>query len=412
MHLHALRTRYPFESCRKKALLAVFLAALATVGALAATPTYYWDTNGSDDGPGNPPSDLWAWNTPTWTSDSYGTSATFTYPVRANIVFAATGDAFWDQTYDYTVSIDGVAQISNVYFKDGNATLTNNFGYLDKDTPYIWVGNYGQTATVYSPIASKSGTSSGITKYGYGTLLMAGTNTYAGPTTVEGGILRLGAPQVLPRTSQIVLAGGDIRTSDPLGLYGYSTTPPTFDTGGYSQTLGPLALTGPYTNLTHRLDLGNGASALAFADSHTQDWHGIPLYILNYKLGVDSLRFGTNSSGLTPAQLSLIQFQFPTETTYVLFVPAKIDAKGYVIPTSPPIQSVTMLSSTESVVTWSAVKDRRYILHYKNRLSDSVWSDAGQAVTAPGRTASLTNSAALDAAHYYYVQPLPDQPPS
>jgi hypothetical protein len=34
--------------------------------------------------------------------------------------------------------------------------------------------------------------------------------------------------------------------------------------GGYSQTLGPLRLTGPNPNLPHTIDFGNGASALAF----------------------------------------------------------------------------------------------------------------------------------------------------
>src|ERR1035441_9690088 len=75
---------------------------LAALQARAVTPTYFWDTNGTDDGPGNPPDGVWAWNTMNWTSDPNGDSSTFANPGRVNIVFAATGGAYWTETYDYT----------------------------------------------------------------------------------------------------------------------------------------------------------------------------------------------------------------------------------------------------------------------------------------------------------------------
>src|ERR1035438_927820 len=202
---------------------------LAALQARAVIPTYFWDTNGTDDGPGNPPDSVWAWNTMNWTSDPNGDSPTFANPGRVNIVFAATGGAYWTETYDYTVTIQGVAQVSDIVIQDGHCTLTNDFGYLDKDTPYISVLNDGQTATIHSVISSASGTANGITKYAWGTLVLGGTNTYQGPTTIEGGTLQLAAPQVLPRASTLVLAGGDTRTDGY--TYGYSSTSATFATG-------------------------------------------------------------------------------------------------------------------------------------------------------------------------------------
>ena len=371
------------------AITGVLLAAilLSVTVANAATPIYYWDTNGTDDGPGNPPSGVWDNNTPNWTTDPGGDAETFAYPGRAHVVFAATGGAEWDETSDYTVDVDGIVQLSNIYFQDGNCTMTNDYGYLDKNTPYIWVGNDGQTATVYSSFASAAGTTNGITKYGYGTLVLGGTNTYSGPTTIEGGTLRLGAPQVLPPASALVLAGGDTRTDDPLGNSGYSTGSTTFDAGGYSQTLGPLSLTGPYTSLLHAIDFGNGASALAFADSHSQNWNGITLRIANYTPGVDSLRFGTNSAGLTATQLGLIRF------VDYLDVPGRIDSKGYVTPVPGPSLSVSLTEAGGVMLNWNAIVGRTYNIQCKTNLNQPSWnSDFTTDVVATNAMTSFSDT--------------------
>jgi len=393
----SLRIQAKLRSNRSvKALVGALLLLVAT-GATADTPTYYWDTNGSDGGAGNPPDGVWASDTPMWTSDSSGASPTFAYPARANIVFAATVDPTWNDTLDYTVTIDGVQQVSDIVIQDGNCTLTNASGYLDKDTPFISVLNPGQIATMNSVIASAAGTSDGITKSAPGTLVLGGTNTYQGPTTIQGGTLQLAAPQVLPGTSTLVLAGGD---SDP-----------TFATGGYSQTLGPLLLTGPNTSLTYTIDFGPGASALVFADSHTQDWGGITLFLANYKRGVDSLRFGTSSAGLTSTQLGLIQFGFIDSKNATVVVPAKIDSSGFVTPALPVILSLTISGSTNAVVTWSAINGRRYLVHYKLNLKDAQWSDAPKVMIAPGITASYTNNIGTNASSFYRIQLLPIEPP-
>ena len=370
---------------------ALFFGALQ---ARADTPTYYWDTNGSGDGAGNPPDGLWGANSQVWTLDGGGYSPTFSYSSRANIVFAATDGAYWSDTLDYTVTINGVAQVSDIVIKDGNCTLTNEFGNLEKDTPYISVLNEGQTATIYSAIASKAGTTNGITKYSWGTLVLGGTNSYYGPTTIEGGTLRLAAPQVLPRDSTLVLAGGDTRTNS-----GYSSTAPKFDTGGYSQALGPLLLTGPYTNLFHTIDFGHGASALVFADSHTQNWGGILLHLANYKPGVDSLRFGTNSSGLTATQLKLIRF------TDSLNVPGRIDASGFVTPVPPPTLSLVANGSNCVTLSWDAIDGRSYNIQSKANLKDAYWStNFISDVIGTNNAASCTDTLSTNSHRLYRVQ--------
>jgi len=336
---------------------------LAASQAGAATPTYYWDINGSADGAGNPPNGDWYNVTPCWTLASDGTSPTFAYDKRANLVFAATGGAYWSDTLDYTVTVHGIAQVSDLVFQDGNCTMTTvSPYYLDKDTPFISVLNDGQTATMNSIITNMAGTSNGITKFAWGTLVLGKTNTYRGPTTIEGGTLQLGAPQVLPKTSTLVLAGGDTRPDA-----GYSSTPATFHTGGFSQTLGTLQLTGPNTALPHTIDFGNGASALVFADSHTQNWSGIVLYLANFKPGIDSLRFGTSSSGLTAAQLALLRF------SAALDVPGKIDANGFVTPVPPPTLAIKTTGTTNVTLTWNAVSGRTYNVQHKSSLADSYW---------------------------------------
>ena len=60
------------------------------------------------------------------------------------------------------------------------------------------------TATGTAPVA--------VTKAGAGTWVLGGANTYSGPTTISVGKLSLGASDVLPDASAVVLAGGTLLT--------------------------------------------------------------------------------------------------------------------------------------------------------------------------------------------------------
>ncbi len=394
----------PRSICARAARLGAWLL-LAALPATADTPTYYWDTDDSNPGAGYPLDGNWDNVTPNWTTDPTGSSPAFPYTNRANVYFAATGDSppdsDWTAVGSYTVTMDGIIPVSDIQIEDGNpcTIVATPPGYLDKDTPAISVLNSGQWAYLYAPIASAAGTSNGITiwagnTYGPGTLVLGSTNSYLGPTTIAGGTLQLAGPQLLPNASPLVISNMDMSA--------------TLATGGFSQTLGSLSVTGANGSVT--LDLGNGPGTLAFADSHLQSWNGMPVTILNYSNGVSALRFGTNRAGLTATQLSLIQFEYPQSGSR-LYVPARIDANGFVTPTSPPILSITPSGLASRVVTWSAVSGASYILHYKENLTDSAWSNVGQAVTAGGSTVSVTNSVGSYPRGFYWVEPQPQQHP-
>ncbi len=149
---------------------------------------------------------------------------------------------------------------------------------------------------------SNSGTlgSSGIiavTKVGTGTQTLSGANTFTGPTTISAGTLALGANNVLANTTAISIGNA------------------TLDASTFTDTLGTLDLTS-----TAKINLGTGA-ALAFANSSAIDWTGGSLHLTGTFVSGASLRFGTTSSGLTPAQLTLI--------TAAGFGPFTLNANGY-----------------------------------------------------------------------------------
>ena len=65
----------------------------AAFPAAAATPTYYWDTNGSDPGPRQPTRRRLGSIDAELDLGSQRQQRHLCLPSRANVVFAATGDA-------------------------------------------------------------------------------------------------------------------------------------------------------------------------------------------------------------------------------------------------------------------------------------------------------------------------------
>ncbi len=80
--------------------------------------------------------------------------------------------------------------------------------------------------TVSGPITQlNDATGTALVKEGEGTWILAGTNTYTGQTTVNAGILRLGAPEILHDNGTLRVAGG------------------TFDLGGHTESVAQFTLT-------------------------------------------------------------------------------------------------------------------------------------------------------------------------
>ena len=124
-----------------------------------------------------------------------------------------------------------------------------------------------------------------LVKRGAAKLTLSGNNTFAGRFTIEAGTVALGSNTALPASAPLTLAGG------------------TVTCGTFANATGALTLSGNAT-----INLGDGA--LSFADSRNEMWaNGVVLNIIGTdKLPTRSLRFGTDGSGLTAAQLKRIRY--------------------------------------------------------------------------------------------------------
>ncbi|HLX61951.1 MAG TPA: autotransporter-associated beta strand repeat-containing protein, partial [Planctomycetota bacterium] len=100
----------------------------------------------------------------------------------------------------HAVSLGGVRTTQAVVFDQGGGslagtaaqTLTNTSGQYTVLVPSV---------TISAPIAGSS-----VLKNGTGTLLLSGTNTYTGPTTLNNGILKAGSTQAFGVNSAVTLA--------------------------------------------------------------------------------------------------------------------------------------------------------------------------------------------------------------
>jgi autotransporter-associated beta strand protein len=193
----------------------------------------------------------------------------------------------FDQTVGGLNGGSGTVKGSVTNNDSGSGTATLTVSSTTSDSTFDGLITDGATAKV------------ALTKAGVGTsLTLTGDNTYTGATTVSGGTLALGAADRIANASNLVLSGG------------------TFATNGFSEDMGTLLLSDNST-----IDLGAGASDLSFLDSSGEAWaDSIVLSILNFDEGVDSIRFGTDASGLTEAQLSQITLNGSS---------AFLDASGY-----------------------------------------------------------------------------------
>lgn len=219
-------------------------------------------------------------------------------------------------------SADAIGTTSTINFGGGTLcySASNTTDYTSRfstgASQAYSIHTNGQNVTFAGALTSSGGT---LTKLGAGTLVLTGNNTFDGTTTISGGTLDAngtGGDKALGGTSNIVVnTGGTLLTSSAQQFN--AGTPPTmtlaggtFNTNGTSQTLGALTLT---TNSI--IDLADGASILAFADSSSQTWtSGTIISIYNWTGdkdvggGTDQLFFGTDTNGLTAGQLSHFQF--------------------------------------------------------------------------------------------------------
>jgi fibronectin-binding autotransporter adhesin len=181
----------------------------------------------------------------------------------------------------YTLTMDGATQSGTVNLSNNNTaqTLTVNV-------------DSGSTSTISGVIQNGGTGASSLTKAGTGTLVLSGTNTYTGTTTINTGTVQLGASGVLATTSNVNIAGG------------------TLNLNGKSNQVGNLSFSNGGT-----LDFGASAGNNSFVFNNIGSASGV-LTINNY-VGPDSSIFPAAGSGdffgtLTPtiAAATLNQIYF------------------------------------------------------------------------------------------------------
>ena len=200
----------------------------------------------------------WNASTPNWTR-------------RAGDVNEAWGSGFGVfQGSAGTVSIaaEGVAATGLQFAVDGYRI--EGGALILSDPALIRVGDGSAAGAAYSAtIAAPVGGTGGVTKSDLGTLILSGANTYAGGTTIAGGILsvagdgNLGAP-----SGGVTLDGGTLRLTGALtSARGFTigAAGGTLDTGANAATLsGSLAGAGRFTRIGSGL-LTYGGDGSGFA---------------------------------------------------------------------------------------------------------------------------------------------------
>jgi hypothetical protein len=121
--------------------------------------------------------------------------------------------------------------------------------------------------------------------------------------------------------------------------------------------------------------------------------------------------YGTNIPGATSCVYTKTDFSEADAGPYTLVASNELgvatSAIGTVSVTPPPVlQTPTLLSQTEVIITWSSVNNRTYRVQSNTDVSTSNWLDVTD-VNATASTASSTNDPAGATQLYYRVVLLP-----
>lgn len=223
---------------------------------------------------------------------------------------------------------------SNGYLKLGSACVNTYDGMQATINvpidPVVGGGFYnaGGVVTYAAGMTSSNATPQEVILSGTGTSV-AGADFNPAATLIlqrEGGLLQLGADNL-----QVAVTGNGIE-----GLFVMRKG--TLDLNGYSATVGELDVDGTLA----ALDYNGVGNAVSFMDSSSQDWGSFTLDILGYDIAAPmSLRFGTDASGLSAAQLGLLVFKGIGDGGADI-VGGQIDASGYVTPIPEPVTLVLL----------------------------------------------------------------------
>ncbi len=234
-----------------------------------------------------------------------------------------------------------------------------NGGGVTLGSGTLTTGN--STTTSYSGVISGSG---GLTKQGTSRILLYGANTYTGPTTINAGIIRIGADERLSDSTDITVASGAVfnlggfsETID--GLYG-SGTVNSYQSGTMAFTVGAnnesaASFSGILTNGSGTLNLvktGSGSQTLSggTANSHNTTTVNGGTLVLAKTAGITaipgSLTVGDSNSDSAPADTVKLAAnnQISDTTTVTLSLIGVFDLGGY----SEGIDQLTGTGSVKS----------------------------------------------------------------
>ena len=220
-------------------------------------------------------------------------------------------------------------------FSETIGALTLTSGSITGTTGTLTPSSTTASAGTISKIIGGSGT---FTKNNSGTVTLSGANTYKGGTTINSGILQLGAAGVLSNSGQIILSGGTISTGA---------------SAGFSEIVGTLQLTASST-----IALGTGVHTLTFSNSSGVTWTEAQTLTITGWTGpagasgtAGRIFVGTTASGLTTSQLAQVSFSGYSAGAAIL-------GTGELVPFPPsiaissahPVASNFALNSTNNIV--------------------------------------------------------------
>ena len=262
-------------------------------------------------------------------TNNYGavTSSVATLTVRTplNLTWLGLAGSNWN-----TNEVDWVTDTSadvaftpgdNVTFDDSGSTVPS-VSLTSLLTPSAVVVNATSTYTLSSSVGGGIAGSTGLTKSGAGTLVLDLTNTYAGPTLIQGGVVQLGAGDsqgslgtgpVTNNAAIVVNRTGSVSFNNTLAGTGSLTNllAGTISIGGTNTLSGPivlnagtLSLVGPQavgnsTTLTLNAPVSGGITTLALSGGLTLGG-SVTLSMLGTTASPDSrCSLNTGGDGLT-----------------------------------------------------------------------------------------------------------------